>query len=353
MTEPLLEVEDLHTRFDTPDGTVHAVNGLSFSVSRGEIVGVVGESGSGKSVTARSIVRLEDPGYVAEGSVRFDGTDLTTADDRTLRRVRGDGLAMVFQDPTATLNPVYRVSEQIAESLKVHESPDAQRLADYLRLPGLSDRRDWRDKHQRALDLMAQVGIPRPEERADAYPHEFSGGMRQRAMLAIALAREPDLLIADEPTTALDVTIQAQILDRIRKLNEDHGMAVLLITHDIGVVAAVCDRVVVMYGGEIMETGPTDEVLDAPRHPYTRALLRCMPQTTPRRAELDVLDGQVPDMVGGMTGCPFAPRCEYATTECRRGRIQTVDVEPGHGVQCCNLSRVPGGSRDGATGGDG
>jgi peptide/nickel transport system ATP-binding protein len=336
---PLLDVENLHTQFDTPDAPVHAVNGLSFTVEDGEIVGIVGESGSGKSVTALSLVRLEDPGRITEGSVHFRGTEMTTADDRTIRRVRGDGMAMVFQDPMTTLNPVYKVSEQIAESLKVHENPDSQRLLDYLRIPGLSSRRDWRDKRERAVTLMEQVGIPHPDQRIDAYPHEFSGGMRQRAMLAIALAREPDLLIADEPTTALDVTIQAQILERIKALNEELGMAVLMITHDLSVVAELCDRVIVMYGGEIMETGPTEQVLNEPRHPYTRALLDCMPQNTPRKEPMNVIEGQVPDMVGGTTGCPFASRCEYATIECEKP-IPTVDVEPDHDAKCCNLHEI-------------
>jgi peptide/nickel transport system ATP-binding protein len=339
VSEPLLSVEDLHTRFRTVNGPVHAVNGLSFTVEDGEIVGIVGESGSGKSVTALSLVRLEDPGRITDGSVRFRGTEMTTADDRTIRRIRGDGMAMVFQDPMTTLNPVYKVSEQIAESLKVHENPDSQRLLDYLRIPGLSSRRDWRDKRERAVKLMEQVGIPHPDERADAYPHEFSGGMRQRAMLAIALAREPDLLIADEPTTALDVTIQAQILERIKALNEELGMAVLMITHDLSVVAELCDRVIVMYGGEIMETGRTEQVLNEPRHPYTRALLDCMPQNTPRKEPMNVIEGQVPDMVGGMTGCPFAPRCEHATAACE-SEIPEVDVEPDHEAKCCNLHEI-------------
>jgi peptide/nickel transport system ATP-binding protein len=341
MTEPLLDVEDLHTQFDTPEGTVHAVNGLSFTVEDGEIVGIVGESGSGKSVTALSLVRLEDPGRITDGSVRFRGTEMTEADDRTIRQVRGRGMSMVFQDPMSTLNPVFTVRDQIVESLKVHESPDAQRLLDYLNVPLFGSADDRKQKRREAIDLMDEVGIPHPEERVDAYPHEFSGGMRQRAMLAIALARQPDLLVADEPTTALDVTIQAQILQRIRDLNEEHGMAVLLITHDLGVIAELCDRVVVMYGGEIMERGPTEEVLHDPRHPYTRALLACMPQTVPRQQPLNVVEGQVPDMIGGVTGCPFASRCEYATEECTSHDIEPQACGDERAAACCHLEQVP------------
>ncbi|WP_458189997.1 ABC transporter ATP-binding protein [Haladaptatus sp. NG-WS-4] len=340
-TEPLLEVENLSTRFNTIEGSVHAVNGMSFTVDDGEIVGIVGESGSGKSVTALSLVRLENPGKITDGSIRFRDTEMTTADDRTIRQIRGDGMAMVFQDPMTTLNPVYKVSEQIVESMKVHQSPDNQRLLDYLRIPGFSSRKSWKSMEERAVDLMSQVGIPHPEQRLDAYPHEFSGGMRQRAMLAIALARKPDLLIADEPTTALDVTIQAQILERIRALNKELGMAVLMITHDLRVVAELCDRVIVMYGGEIMETGRTEQVLTNPCHPYTRSLLECMPQNTSRKESLNVIEGQVPDMIGGVDGCPFASRCTYASEECRVSQIPSVDIGEDHDASCCHLHEVP------------
>jgi peptide/nickel transport system ATP-binding protein len=340
MSEPLLEIDELCTRFDSREGRVHAVDGVSFGIDEGEVVGVVGESGSGKSATALSCMRLEDPGEIVDGSIRFRDTEMTTADDRTVRRIRGSGMSMVFQDPMTTLNPVYRVSDQIAESLKIHDDPDGQRLLDYLQVPLVSDRKDWQEKRRRALQLMEEVGIPEPHERVDAYPHEFSGGMRQRAMLAIALASDPDLLIADEPTTALDVTIQAQILDELRRLNEERDMAVILITHDLGVVASICDRVVVLYGGEVMETGPTERILNDPRHPYTRVLLECLPQNARHEAELHAIEGQVPDMIGGIDGCPFASRCEYAAPECRSGDIETVDVDAGHAAQCCRLERV-------------
>ncbi|QLG63925.1 ABC transporter ATP-binding protein [Halorarum salinum] len=340
MGETLLEVEDLHTRFRTRGGTVHAVEGVSFTVEAGEIVGIVGESGSGKSVTARSLVRLEDPGFIPEGSIDFDGIEMTEANERTVRRVRGDGMAMVFQDPMETLNPVFSVGEQIVESIKVHESPDRQRLLEYLNVPLFGSWDDRRGMRQRAIDLMGDVGIPHPDERISAYPHEFSGGMRQRAMLAIALAREPDLLVADEPTTALDVTIQAEILERIRELNEELGMGVLLITHDIGVVAELCDRVVVMYAGQVMEEGPVERVLTEPRHPYTESLLGCMPQNTSRGEPLNVIDGQVPSMIGEPTGCPFANRCGHSSVDCREAPLPEERVGDEHVSNCHHVDEL-------------
>lgn len=337
MRENVLEVENLHTRFSTREGTVRAVDGVSFTIGAGEIVGIVGESGSGKSVTARSLIRLADPGYIPEGSIRFEGTEMTEADDRTIRQVRGNGMAMVFQDPMETLNPVFTVGEQIAESLKVHEQPEHQRLLDYLNIPLFSSSSKKKQMRQRAIDLMEQVGIPHADERVSAYPHEFSGGMRQRAMLAIALARKPDLLVADEPTTALDVTIQAEILERIRELNEKLGMAVLLITHDLGVVAELCDKIVVMYAGRVMETGPVEDVLTTPKHPYTASLLDCMPQNTSRKRPLNVIEGQVPSMIGETEGCPFAPRCEYATDDCHTGGVPTETFGDTHRSNCAHV----------------
>ena len=340
--EPVLEVDNLHTQFNTREGTVHAVDGVSFTVDEGEIVGIVGESGSGKSVNALSLVRLEDPGTITEGSIRFRGTEMTEADDRAIRRIRGDGMAMVFQDPMETLNPVFRVGEQIEESLKIHENPGSQKLLDYLNVPLFSDSNERKERRNRVAELMEQVGIPHPHERLDDYPHEFSGGMRQRATLAIALAREPDLLIADEPTTALDVTIQAAILDRIEELRDKLGMSVVLISHDFGVIAEVCDRVLVMYGGEIMESGTTEQILTNPQHPYTRALLDCMPQNTQPKEPLRIIDGQVPNLKNPDTGCMFAPRCEHATEECRGTEIHDRNVDDGHRVACCNLGSVEG-----------
>ena len=338
--DPLLEVENLQTEFSTREGTVHAVDGVSFTVEEGEIVGVVGESGSGKSVKALSLVRLEDPGRITNGSIRFNGTEMTEADDRTIRQIRGDGMAMVFQDPMETLNPVFRIGEQIEESLKVHENQDDQRLLDYLNVPLFSDRSKRAERRERVARLMEQVGIPYPGERIDDYPHEFSGGMRQRAMLAIALAREPDLLIADEPTTALDVTIQAAILDQLKELNEDLGMSIVLISHDFGVIAEICDKVLVMYGGEIMEAGRTEQVLTNPQHPYTRALLDCMPQNTSRKEPLRIIDGQVPNLLDPEPGCMFAPRCQHATDDCVGDDIEHVDCGDEHSAACCHLDAI-------------
>lgn len=340
--EPLLDVENLHTQFNTREGVVHAVDGVSFSIEEGEIVGIVGESGSGKSVTALSLVRMEEPGRITEGSIRFQGTEMTEADDKTIRRVRGDGMAMVFQDPMETLNPVFPVGEQIEESLKVHEEPGNQRLLDYMHAPLFSNRKKRAKRRDRVVELMEQVGIPHPAERLTDYPHEFSGGMRQRAMLAIALAREPDLLIADEPTTALDVTIQAAILDRLEELNEDLGMSILLISHDFGIIAELCDRILVMYGGEIMEVGSTEQILTNPQHPYTRALLDCMPQNTSRKEPLRNIEGRVPNLLDPEPGCMFAPRCEHATDACRGHDIDFVECGEGHSAACCHLDAVEG-----------
>ncbi|MEY7847869.1 dipeptide ABC transporter ATP-binding protein [Natrarchaeobius sp. A-rgal3] len=341
---PLLTVDNLHTRFRTPRGPVYAVDGASFSVGRGEVVGLVGESGSGKSVTARSVIGLHSPGEIVDGSITYDGTELTTASQATRRRLRGTAMSMVFQDPNTTLNPVFSVGEQIAESLQVHESPLDQSLLEFLGIPPFRSRSTWDDHRRRAIELMEQVGIADPADRVDEYPHEFSGGMRQRAMLAIALATEPDLLIADEPTTALDTTTQAQILDRIRRLSDDLGTSVLLITHDLGVVAETCDRVVVLYGGEVMEAGPTDRVLSGPEHPYTRGLLSCLGRSNRDGARLSTIDGRVPERFGREPGCPFASRCEYATDTCRTADPPVVEPADDHRVACAELESVRRGS---------
>lgn len=340
MSDPLLSVENLHTHFDTPAGTVHAVNGVSFDVASGEIVGIVGESGSGKSVTALSIMRLEDPGRIVDGSIRFKDTEMTTATQPEIRRERGRGMSMVFQDPMTTLNPVFTVSDQIVESLKIHDNPERQRLTDYLKVPLFHSRSDWKAKEQRAIELMDEVGIPNPEERLEAYPHEFSGGMRQRAMIAIALASKPDLLIADEPTTALDVTIQAQILRLIADLRDQRDMSVVLITHDLGVVADVCDRVIIMYGGEVMETGSAEQILTNPKHPYTKALLECLPQNTPRKEPLETIEGQVPDALAGHQGCPFSGRCDHAKEVCQHETMPVIDCGNGQQAKCCRVHEL-------------
>ena len=330
----ILDVENIHTQFESQHETVRAVNGVSLSVDKGEVVGIVGESGCGKSVTARSIARLEGSGTITRGSIRFGGVELTEADDATLRDIRGSGVSMVFQDPETTLNPAFEIGEQVAESLRVH-GDKRQRLLEYLHLPLVSP--SWRDERDRAVELMEEVGISNPEERARMHPHEFSGGMRQRAVLAIALASEPDLLIADEPTTALDTTTQARVLDILRELNRERGMGVLLISHDIGVVAELCDRVVVMYAGEVMERGAVEDVLTSPEHPYTEALLGCLTQTADPGERLETVDGSVPEMTDEdrITGCPFAPRCAHATEACTEdvpireitgGRAETHEV---------------------------
>ncbi|TYT61479.1 dipeptide ABC transporter ATP-binding protein [Natrialba swarupiae] len=286
---PELVVDDLRVRFRTRSETVDAVDGASFTVEPGAIVGLVGESGSGKSVTARSIVRLESPGEIVDGSIKFDGRELTSADDRTLRRLRGRELAMVFQDPSTTLNPVYTVGEQIAEAIRIRENPGRQPFLAEL-AAGVSSRLRTRRRRSEVLELMETVGIPQADERIDAYPHQFSGGMCQRVALAMALARRPSLLIADEPTTALDTTTQAAILDRLARLNAERGMGILLISHDLGVVSELCDRVVVMYDGTVVEYGPAESVRSDPEHPYTKALLDCLPHRSEPRSRLPTAD---------------------------------------------------------------
>ncbi|TYL39569.1 glutathione ABC transporter ATP-binding protein [Natronococcus pandeyae] len=325
----ILTVENLHTQFRTREGPVRAVDGASFDVAEGETVGIVGESGCGKSVTARSIVGLQSPGEIVRGSIRLDGVNVPDATDRQLRRLRGETVSISFQDPSRALNPVFDVGEQIAESLRVHDRPESQGLLDYLHAPLFSRRSAWRESRERAVELMEQVGIASPEDRVDAYPHELSGGMRQRAGLAIAMASDPDLLIADEPTTALDTTTQARILERLRRLTDERGTALLLISHDLGVVADVCDRVVVMYAGQVMETGPTERVLEDPRHPYTRALLECSLRNGDGKRRLPTIEGTVPERTDERSGCPFAPRCSSATDACLTGEVPTVELEEG------------------------
>ncbi len=302
MTAPLLEVTDLHTEFRTERGTAHAVRGVSFSLEPGETLGLVGESGCGKSVTALSILGLL-PGRRArtlEGSsVRFRGEELLTASPSRLRELRGNRIGMVFQEPMTSLNPVLRVGEQVAETVREHE----QGKRDEIR--------------RRAVELLDRVGIPEPDVRYNAYPHQLSGGMRQRVMLAIAIACGPDLLIADEPTTALDVTIQAQILELLDDLQRELGMALLLISHDLGVVSQVADRVAVMYAGQIVERGRVPDLFETPSHPYTQGLLRALPRMDAPPGPLAAIPGQVPDPHDQEPGCPFAPRCPDVMSRCR------------------------------------
>ncbi len=317
----LLEVADLKTQFPTRAGLVRAVDGVSFTIGEGELLGLVGESGCGKSITALSIMRLiYPPGKIVEGSIRFKGEELTKASDERLREIRGNDIAMIFQDPMTSLNPVYRVGEQIAEALRLHRRLDKKAA--------------W----NAAIEAMREVAIPSPERRVSDYPHQLSGGMRQRVMIAMALACDPELLIADEPTTALDVTIQAQILELLDGLRRSRKLAVLLITHDLGVVAEVADRVCVMYTGKVVEESGVDELFAYPKHPYTRGLLRSVPKLTEigiaKAERLQTIEGTVPSPTNLPFGCHFAPRCEHRMDICVSGYIPLTDLGSGVKVRC-------------------
>jgi oligopeptide transport system ATP-binding protein len=299
---PILEVKGLKTHFRTRDGKIKAVNGVSFDLEEGEAIGIVGESGSGKSVTALSILRLlpTPPAEITDGEINFEGRDLLEMDERELRKIRGGQISMIFQDPISSLNPVMRISEQLLEPLNLH-----------LGLKG-------EVAYRRAIELLRAVGIPDPERRIRSYPHQFSGGMRQRVMIAIAIATNPKVLIADEPTTALDVTVQAQILDLINTLRRDLHTAVILITHDLGVVAGIADRILVMYAGHIAERASTEELFANPRHPYTLGLLASVPRLDDVGVnELQTIPGVPPDMLNPPEGCPFQPRCPFAIEKCQ------------------------------------
>ncbi len=298
---PLLEIDDLHTHFDTDAGLVRAVDGVSYAVDEGETLAVVGESGCGKSVTALSILRLvaSPPGRYAGGTIRFEGEDLLEASEERMREIRGNDIAMIFQEPMTSLNPVFTVGDQIVEAIQLHQGLGAA------------------EARERAVESLRRVGIPAPRRRIDDYPHQMSGGMRQRVMIAMALACHPKLLIADEPTTALDVTIQAQILELLRRLQRDAGMSVLLITHDLGVVAETAHRVVVMYAGKVVEQAPVRDLFTAPRHPYTLGLLRSLPDPRGAEKRLVPIDGNVPDARHMPEGCRFHPRCAFAEDRCQ------------------------------------
>ncbi|HEV2035817.1 MAG TPA: ABC transporter ATP-binding protein [Candidatus Dormibacteraeota bacterium] len=301
MPQTLLEVQDLRTVFATKDGNVKAVDGVSFHLDAGETLGIVGESGCGKSVTAMSIMGLQRPGRIVGGKVLFKGRDLTKASEVELREVRGQEIAMIFQDPMTSLNPVFRTGWQVAEPLRLHKGVDAVKA-----LAG-------------AVAMLGKVGIPSPAERAKSYPHQFSGGMRQRAMIAMGLTTTPQVLIADEPTTALDVTIQAQILDLLRTVNREFGTATILITHNLGVVAGMCERVMVMYAGKVVESGPTTDVFAHPKHPYTWSLLRSIPRLDAERHEpLKPIEGLPPNLIDLPKGCAFHPRCPFKIERCSR-----------------------------------
>ena len=314
----LLEVRDLRTWFDGDGGTYRAVDGISFTLGAGRTLGIVGESGCGKSVTSLSIMGLvpRPPGRIAGGEILFEGVDLLKLDAEALRDLRGARMAMIFQEPMTSLNPAYTVGEQIVEGILRHQ--DIDRAA----------------ARAKAIEMLRLVRIPAPEQRFDEYPHKLSGGMRQRAMIAMALACGPRLLIADEPTTALDVTIQAQILDLLRRLREETGTAIILITHDLGVIAELADDVVVMYAGQIVERAPVGRLFEAAQHPYTIGLLGAIPELDRRRARLATIEGTVPDLGAELPGCRFAPRCPFAEPRCRADAPALREVEPGHEAAC-------------------
>jgi len=317
----LLEVEDLRTYFQTRAGLVRSVDGVSFSVGEGELLGLVGESGCGKSITALSIMRLiSEPGKIVGGSIKFKGEELTTASSERMRAIRGNDIAMIFQDPMTSLNPVFTVGEQIAEALRLHRKLDRKKA------------------RESAIEAMREVSIPSPERRINDYPHQLSGGMRQRVMIAMALACDPELLIADEPTTALDVTIQAQILELLDELRKTRKLAVLLITHDLGVVAEVADRVCVMYTGKIVEESGVDAIFENPKHPYTQGLLRSVPKLTvegvERAVRLETIEGTVPSPTNLPNGCHFAPRCKFRMDRCVHGEIPLYRTADASLVRC-------------------
>ena len=319
----LLTVTDLRTHFHTRSGVYRAVDGVSFSVERGETLGIVGESGSGKSVTCYSIMGLipQPPGRIASGTAMFDGIDLLHCRPAQARTIRGKRVSMIFQDPMTSLNPYMRISEQLIEPLLIHEKVSRA------------------EAMKRALSMLEAVGINDAARRIRYYPHEFSGGMRQRVMIAMALITQPELLIADEPTTALDVTVQAQILELIRKMQRELGMAVIFITHDLGVVSGLCDRVLVMYAGRVVESGGVRQIFYEPRHPYTRALQRSIPALQQKGAELYTIPGLPPDVSKPLPGCAFAQRCEFATDRCRAEPVALSECAPAHWHACGRVSR--------------
>jgi oligopeptide transport system ATP-binding protein len=316
---PLLEVRDLTTRFHTLDGVVHAVNGISYTLEEGQTLGIVGESGCGKSVSVLSVMRLipEPPGKIAAGQTIYRGENLLTLDEAQMQHIRGREIAMVFQDPMTSLNPVLTIGRQISEALTVHLGMSQEQARD------------------RTVELLEMVGIPQAADRYGDYPHQFSGGMRQRVMIAMALACMPSILIADEPTTALDVTIQAQIIDLVKTLRDRLGMAVIWITHDLGIIAGLAEKVIVMYAGFIVERGNVDDIYDDPRHPYTLALLRSLPRVDRSSKErLATIPGLPPDLLGLPPGCPFIARCAYAVEQCRQENPGLEPVGLGHEIAC-------------------
>jgi dipeptide transport system ATP-binding protein len=313
----LLEIENLSVDFPSRDSVMHAVDGVSLSLDAGDVLGIVGESGSGKSVTMMALMGLVAyPGRVKADRLRFDGHDLLTLSSRERSRLTGKDLAMIFQDPTTSLNPCFTVGFQLAETLRLHLGMDKKAA------------------HKRSIELLEQVGIPAPESRLKAYPHQMSGGMNQRVMIAMAIACNPKLLIADEPTTALDVTIQAQILDLLRSLQKDRGMALVLITHNMGVVSQMAQRIAVMYAGQIMEERPANDLFGTPRHPYTEALMAAMPERSDGRSRLATIPGMVPGLYDRPRGCLFSPRCSYVRDNCRTQRPSLDPAGADGSVRC-------------------
>jgi oligopeptide/dipeptide ABC transporter ATP-binding protein len=318
-SDNLLTIRNLHTYFYTEDGVIKALNGVNLEIKRGEVLGLVGESGSGKSVTALSILRLiqDPPGKIIQGEIWFDGDNLLEYPiERMCTEVRGGKIAMIFQDPMTSLNPIFRVGAQVAEAIKIHQHVG------------------WKAALQRAIGMMKRVGIPAAETRAAAYPHQFSGGMKQRIMISMGLSCNPQLLIADEPTTALDVTIQAQILEEMKQIQAETGASILLITHDLGVIGEMADRVAVMYAGNIVEYTDADILFTTPKHPYTQGLLNCFPEATARKSQLDPIQGIVPNLVHPPSGCRFHPRCKLAMPICSARSPQLKELAPGHQVSC-------------------
>ena len=313
----VLEVSNLHTSFFTEAGEVKAVNGTSFTLEKGKILGIVGESGSGKSVQSFSIMQiLSNPGKIIEGSIKYNGQELVGAGDEVLSKIRGNKISMIFQDPMTCLNPVFTIGNQLTEAILLHSDKSKKEAEKY------------------ATEMLDEVGISEPEKRMKQYPHELSGGMRQRVMIAMALVCEPDILIADEPTTALDVTIQAQILELMKKLQEKHGMAIIIVTHDLGVIAQMCDEVIVMYAGKIVEKGTSDDIFYNPKHEYTKGLIRSIPYGSKKDGKLVPIEGTPVDLLNMPKGCSFVPRCKNALKVCLNHYPELVELEPGHCASC-------------------
>ena len=313
----MLEVKNLRTSFFTGAGEVKAVNGVSFNLEKGKVLGIVGESGSGKSVTAYSIMQiLEKTGKIVDGSIRFNGQELVGAGEKVMKTIRGNKISIIFQDPMTSLNPTYTIGHQLMEAIILHTN------------------RNKKQAYDRAVEMLRLVNVNEPEKRMNQYPYEFSGGMRQRVMIAMALACEPDVLIADEPTTALDVTIQAQILELMQSLQKELGMAIIMITHDLGVVAQMCDEVIVMYAGSICEQGTADEIFYNPKHEYTKGLMRSIPTVDNDGERLQPITGTPIDLLNMPKGCPFAPRCEAAMKICLRERCERMEINEDHAAAC-------------------